>query len=337
MLRSFLKRPLLAGLIAGFVCGLCAAYVYVVIAIPAQKTFKALRQSDIASSTAYRLTDPLLTVSANSTATAPEFVALQAQIQAYIDQEEADGHLTAASVSFRDISHSDGFSVNPSLLYAPASLTKIPLAMAYYDLAQDDPRVLEASIIYSGTPDLDASEQIQSSVQLVPGTSYSVEDLIEHMIKYSDNNAEQLLANHLQAIGQIPALEELLANLRVHPNDSTTEVATASSYMLFFRVLYNATYLDRDYSEKLLSLMTQGDFRAGISAGVPSSVTVAQKFGDARIANASGQVVGAELQNCGIVYDTGKPYALCVMTKGTDIGTLEGVIARISQLIYDGR
>jgi beta-lactamase class A len=138
----------------------------------------------------------------------------------------------------------------------------------------------------------------------------------------------------LAAIGQLSVLSTLYADLGVKPNPDNPDYATAQSYSLFLRVLYNATYLDRDHSEKLLQLLAQSDFSKGIEAGVPNGILIAQKFGDARIPDAQGVQVGAELQDCGIVYYPDHPYVLCVMTKGTDISVLESAISNISQIVY---
>ena len=293
---------------------------------------RAVRESDFASSSAYEFTDPLMSVSSGGVNPAPEYAQLYQKVSTYITGQQSAG-LTTASVSFRDIDNSDGFNVNPTTLYDPASLTKIPLAMAYYSLAEQDPTVLSQTIYYSGDPDLDANEQIESPVQLAPG-NFTVEHMIEHMIRYSDNNAEQLLADHLGAIGQLKVLATLFADLGIKPNPDDPEYATAQSYSLFLRVLYNATYLDRDHSEKLLQLLAQSDFSKGIEGGVPNGISVAQKFGDVRITDAQGTQVGAELQDCGIVYDPDHPFVLCIMTKGSNIHYLESVISDISQIVY---
>ena len=320
--------------IVGFIAGaICAGFVvYLFDRHESDQNLRAVRQSDIASSSAYEFTDPLISVSLGGVNPAPEYTQLYKQVSSYIAGQQNVG-LAAASVSFRDINNSDGFNVNPSTLYDPASLTKIPLAMAYYSLAEQQPSVLSQSVNYSGTPDLDANEQVESPVQLVPG-NYTVEQLIEHLIRYSDNNAEQLLADQLAAIGQLPVLSTLFADLGVKSSPDNPDYATAQSYSLFLRVLYNATYLDRDYSEKLLQLLSQSDFSKGIEAGVPNGILIAQKFGDARIPNAQGQQVGAELQDCGIIYYPDHPYVLCVMTKGANISVLESTISNISQIVY---
>jgi beta-lactamase class A len=296
--------------------------------------FRIVRQSDIASSSTYMLTDPLVSVSENPSngAPTPEYTATYRKINTYISSQESNG-ASAVSVNFRDIDDADGFTINPSVLYDPASLTKVPLAMAYYALAESDQSVLSKTISYIG-PDLDTDEQVESPVQLAIGHSYRVEELIEHMIKYSDNNAEQLLANHLSSIGQLSTLSTLFSDFGIQNDPSNPDNTTVGSYSLFLRVLYNSTYLDRDYSEQLLSLLTQSDFDKGIKAGLPANVLVAQKFGDARIPNAQGQQVGAELQDCGIIYYPDHPYILCIMTKGANIQLLEQTIAGISQIVY---
>lgn len=320
---------------AGFVAGALVAGLGVYFFLPQSPQIKPLRESDIASSTGYAFTDPLIGLTTNSTANASQYAQLQNQVQDYINsQEQSD--LFSASVKFGDIEASQGFTINPTEEYDPASLTKVPLAMAYYALAENDPSVLSQQIMYTGNPDLDATEQIESPTQLVPGESYTVEDMIEHMIKYSDNNAEQLLADHLSAIGQLSVLSSLFDNLGIQNDPDIPDDTTVQSYSLFLRVLFNSTYLDRDYSEKLLQLLSQTDFSSGIDAGVPNSIVVSEKFGDARIPNSQGQQVGAELQNCGIVYYPDHPYLLCIMTKGDSVQNLERIIAQISKLVYDG-
>ena len=330
--RVFDKRITIA-LGIGFAAGIALAVLYFHIVEPQMQQVKVVRESDIASSTAYMFTDPLIGVTSGNT-TSPAYASLRTRINSYIASEATAG-LDSASVNFRDIDASQGFTINPAETYDPASLTKIPLAMAYYDLAEENSSVLSDQIFYSGDPDLDADEQIRSVVQLVPGESYTVEEMIEHMIRYSDNNAEQLLADHLVSLGQLEVLNKLFADLGIKTNASDPDYATAGSYSVFLRVLYNSTYLDREYSERLLQLMSQTDFTQGIESGIPNGVLVAQKFGDAKIPDAAGNVAGAELQNCGIVYYPDHPYILCIMTKGRSIDELERVLASISRIVFE--
>jgi beta-lactamase class A len=334
-MQPVIRRPFAKGAIVGFIVGAIIATIagYIFFPQPSQQG-TPIRVSNFASSTGDSFTDPLLTVSSGGV-NSPEYSQLQSQVQQYINAQEQNG-LASASVRFADIESQEGFMINQDEQYDPASLTKIPLAMAYYSLSESDPSVLSQSIVYSGTPDLDADEQIESQTQLAAGHSYTVEELIEHMIKYSDNNAEQLLADHLADIGQLDVLSSLFSDLGIKNSTTTPDDTTVGSYSLFLRVLFNSTYLDRSHSEQLLQLLSQSDFTVGLRAGVPASIIVAQKFGDARIPNAQGQQVGAELQDCGIIYYPQHPYILCVMTKGDNVTDLERVIAGISQITYQG-
>lgn len=328
-LRSYL--PVALGFVAGAVCVAVAACLIFNHSISNRLT--PVRESNLSvGGSSYMFTDPLIGLSTGGV-TSPDYAALQNQINSFV-ASQSGGPLFSVSVSFRDVLASEGFTTNPSAVYDPASLSKVPLAMAYYAIAEEDSSVMSDEIYYSGSPDLDANEQVKSPTQLVPGRSYTVAAMIEHLIKYSDNNAEQLLADHLAAIGKLDVLTALFSDLGIKTNPSTPDYASVGQYSIFLRVLYNATYLNRADSEALLKLLSESDFAQGIEAGVPNSIVVSQKFGDARIPDQSGAVVGAELHDCGIVYYPDHPYLLCVMTKGSSVASLEPVISGISNLVY---
>ena len=92
----------------------------------------------------------------------------------------------------------------------------------------------------------------------------------------------------------------------------TEDYMSVSDYASFFRILYNASYLTKDDSQKALDLLTKVDFADGIRAGVPKGVPVANKFGE-RSVNGLQQ-----LHDCGIVYYNNHPYLLCIMSRGSD-------------------
>jgi hypothetical protein len=100
-------------------------------------------------------------------------------------------------------------------------------------------------------------------------------------------------------------------------------------YGMFFRVLFNASYLSKDSSEKALKLLSESTFTKGLVAGIPSGVSISHKFGE--------RVMGdtRQLHDCGIVYLPKQPYLLCIMTRGKDFDQLAGVISEISKKVYD--
>ena len=326
--------PMLVGFGFGVVIT-CAVFGLFVLYNQKVSPIKPLRQSDLNPKSQYQFTDPLIGLSNPSDTDLPQYANLESKINTYIAGQGSYG-LASASVYFRDISAQGGFTINPDEIYTPASLYKVPLMVAYYKLAEDNPNILSHELLYTGRQDLDAAENSPSATQLSPGESYTVEELIAHMIEYSDNNADQLLLEYLVSSGQDAALTQIFRDLNINFGSLTAnaDIITVPSYMLFMRVLYNATYLDRTYSEKALELMSKADFTAGLAKPLPAGVLVSHKYGDANII--SGQEkTGTELHDCGIIYLPGHPYMLCVMTKGSaTFSKLEDVLATISGFVY---
>jgi beta-lactamase class A len=210
--------------------------------------------------------------------------------------------------------------------------------MAYLALSEIHPTILRDEITYTGTTDSTSVQDIKSPVSLTPGATYTVADLIEHMIRNLDNNAVDLLMKHLKDTNNLDTYTEVYCDLGIDPKVllTYTDNITPRQYLIFLRSLYNSTYLSRIDSEKALALMAETDFTGGISAGLPAGVKVAQKFGEVRMTDTDGNQVGKEINNCGIIYYPKHPYMLCVMTKaqGNDIAGLEETISTISRLIY---
>lgn len=297
---------------------------------------KTLRQSNVDTAISeYKFIDPLIGLKTSNTSSA--YNSMQQSVQALIDAEKKAG-LTSATIIFRDINASSGFSINPDEKYTPASLLKVPVMMVYYKIAEETPGILNDRITYTGSKDSNAVEDIRSAVTLKRGETYTVEELIEHMIRYSDNNAVDLLTQHLLDTNNLGDYAAVFSDLGIDPRSLKTysDTVTASQYLLFIRALYNSTYLSREYSEKAMELMSATDFSEGIESGVPNDVSVAQKFGEVRMTDASGNQIGKQLHNCGVIYYPKHPYILCIMTKdsSTDIPSLEHFIASISGTVY---
>ncbi len=103
--------------------------------------------------------------------------------------------------------------------------------------------------------------------------------------------------------------------------------------MNLFRILYNASYLRPEYSNVILSLLSESDFRQGLASGVPDGTEVAHKCGEAVYPGNDGNII-AVLSDCGIVYHEETPCILCIMTEGKDFNTLETVIRDLSKTVH---
>lgn len=246
-------------------------------------------------------------------------------LQRYIDA----GLLRDGSVYFRDLNNGMWFGINEGVFYRPASMLKVLVMIAYFKLAENDPAILGKKIAYKGNFDLTRIQGVPPSSGLLPGKSYAVEELIYDMIVLSDNNAAQLLVENIDP----HVLDRVLADLDVNFNpDNLERMVTAHAYAGFFRVLYNASYLNREFSERALELLSRSKFADGIRAGLPPELLAATKFGEWGDSTDSEIV---QLHEFGIVYYPGRPYLLGIMTRGKRGNDFEGLIKEISQVIYE--
>jgi len=254
--------------------------------------------------------------------------ALDSAVATYIQE----GKAKRISVWVRDLDTNQWASTNENLRYAPASLMKLPLMIAYYKVAEVQPSLLDTEIVYTASSTLnDTTQDFVPAPTLVPGKSYTVEQVIEDMIINSDNNATATLIDHLDPTIFTNTLIDL--GVKIPGSSNNYDFVTAKTYSSIFRMLYNASYLNRDYSEKALDLMSKEAFK-GIQVPLPSSVVVAHKFGEREVDNTDGSVQTRELHDCGIVYAQPHAYSICVMTEGSSFSDLMSVIQNLSALAY---
>jgi beta-lactamase class A len=282
----------------------------------------------------YAFIYPLLACNINNSNVYQENHVLESQIQSIIDTHRNNGEISKASAYFVDLKNGAWANVYGNEQYYPSSLGKIPILIAYYQMAESDPSVLSQEIEFPvGSPDLNQMQDIPPAAAIVPGLSYTVEQLLGYMIKYSDNNATALLDANIDQ----DTLARVYGDLGI-PSESNVSLAnadfiTAHQISTMFRVLYNATYLSRDDSEKALQLLSQASFTQGLVAGVASSTVVSHKLGLVGIAP-NGVTTEHELHDCGIVYAK-DPYLMCVMTRGSaSLPTLEKIISQLSRAAY---
>jgi len=279
----------------------------------------------------YRFTNPLLeceTVKdiSGSKELRPFKYKVQELVDAKLNTKKAD-HI---SVYFRDLNNGPWFGIDEKKEFSPASLLKVPILMVYLKLAEFNPQLLTKKIKYEWGEDFNLLEDIRPSKAIEKGKTYTVDELLYMMIAYSDNNAKDLLLQNIDArVFNQPYID---LGIEVPGIRKPEDFMNVKTYASFFRVLFNASYLNREMSEKALEYLTNVEFKDGLVAGVPSNVVVAHKFGERRILDANDV---KQLHDCGIIYYPGRPYLLCVMTRGNDFGALIDNVRDISYLVYE--
>ena len=291
------------------------------------------------SSATYQFIDPLLACDVGSEEAFPEFAPLKQTLTNLVAQEVVAGDAQHISLYLRSMISARWFEINGTETYAPASLFKIFVMMAYYKEADetDNPGLLQQEIPFQGSATYGNDAVGGTIVHLVNGKSYTVDQIINQMIMYSDNDAFNTLLNHFD-LDTLSRLETIFQDLNIPlpltQSDASINFMSVDNYAMVFRVLFGATYLSERYSEKALGLLAQATYTDGIVAGVPSGLTVAHKYGVLVVPQTATTTASDQLHDCGVVYYPNHPYLLCIMTSGNNLAGQQTTLKDISAAAY---
>lgn len=229
------------------------------------------------------------------------------------------------AVYFRDMENGPVFGLDANTMYTPASLMKVPLMMAVLKEAESNPALLSHKL-RNDQPEMARSDF--NTHALTRGAEYTVDELVRAMIASSDNDAVVMLRT---VVADAP-LNEVFRDfgLIIPEVRSAEDSMSVREYAAFFRILYNASYLNKAMSQKALEYLAASEFKQALADGVPPGVIVAHKFGERSFDDKKTK----QLHDCGIVYHPAKPYVLCVMTRGDDFDKLASVIKNVSAMVY---
>jgi beta-lactamase class A len=161
-----------------------------------------------------------------------------------------------------------------------------------------------------------------------------VNDLLLRMTAYGDNSAYALLLANLP-----PAyLHRTSRDLSMNYDPGRREDSlTLSAYASYFRVLFNASYLNEELSEKALRYLARSTFRDGMAAGIPSGTGIASKAGERVIPSfdTEGEPMEVlQLHEFGIIYHPERPFLLGITARGNDFHDLARVLRDVTSLVY---
>lgn len=208
------------------------------------------------------------------------------------------------SVYYEQLNSGANTSANANLRLFPASLTKLPLAIVVGRRVDDGVWNWNTKLTIQQSDIDSGSGNLYKTVKA--GDTMTVDDLLHAMIVDSDNTAQDVFLDQMKQADfdnfeQAVGLEDLFDN---------QGFISSKEYTRVLRVLWTASYTDRDDAQKILDLMSQDTFHDFLSQGIPSNVIFAHKWGENK-----DQSIFAD---SGIVYQDGKPYMITVIIKGKD-------------------
>lgn len=243
-----------------------------------------------------------------------------------IDEKKRLGVIQNASVYLRLLDHHQDVRINPSEVYFPGSLMKVPLLISLLKEAETKPDFLNRKVLFDQIFEELPKQNIKSkSIEL--GKSYTINELLYFMIVYSDNNATALLGNNIE----FDKIARVFDDLALPPIAAGNQDYSISlkDYSRFFRCLYNASYLGWEMSEYALDLLSQCTYSNGLKRNLPDDTKIALKFGEKNLDGVQ------QLHEMGIVYSDNQAYLIGIMTKGRDVEVLEDFIAELSKVVFD--
>jgi beta-lactamase class A len=269
----------------------------------------------------YDLIKPLLY--ADNVEEDPALKEVKANLSEAIKKYTSNGQLASASIYLKKMNETMSININSEETYNPGSMMKLPVMIAYFKEAMSNPSLLNKKILFPGH-NTNLLVEEGSKTAMKPGQTYSIKKLIEYMIIESDNDAMALLVTNIDN----SKLEKLYEDLKIPVPDksSSSFELTPIIYGRFLRVLYNSTYLDRNYSHMALSILTQTKYQKGLTRSIDSKIKVAHKYG----ISTTGEY--RSLSEAGIFYSN-EPYIFVIMTKGYDYNKLSDIIDECSVIV----
>ena len=259
---------------------------------------------------------------------------LKTPLQAFIQEKWYNNNETDhVSIYYKNLNNGNWFGINEEELFSPASLMKLPLLLVYLKRIEQDPNVRDQKTVYLQDPnESDHTQNIIPKKLLVHKQAYTIRELLEYMIMYSDNKASLLLEKNISLEDYKKAFTDndiIFPDLIDGRFDNNLKVI---EYAKFFSVLFNSSYVNKELSNYALWLLTKVDFKQWLVAGIEDNTIVAHKFGERNIIQNGTEK--KQLHDCGIIYYPNHPYVLCVMTRWYDWITLRETIQNISHIVY---
>jgi beta-lactamase class A len=256
------------------------------------------------------------------------------KVDALIEEKLDSDEVTAVSVYFRDLDNGNWFGIKEDEKFSPESQLKIPVLIAYFKWSETNPLVLRKKIFFRGVGGPFEPRYLRSPKPLEAGKEYTVIELLFRMTAYGDNSAYALLLANLPHAQLHKVAKDLYVN---YDPGKQEDSLTLSAYASFFRVLFNASYLNEEMSEKALRYLARASFRDGMAAGIPPEVSLASKAGERIIQTPDADGAPSEvlqLHEFGIVYHPERAFLLGVTVRGKDFRSLARVIRDVTGLVY---
>ena len=225
------------------------------------------------------------------------------------------------SVYIYDLNKTNGIGIDETTVFTAASVNKIAILAALYDLASNGKVDLEKIVILQQE---DIQDYGSGSIRYdPPGTPYSIKTLARLMMEKSDNTAAHILAN---IIITPQVIQEKINSWGLTQTDIENNKTSAKDMQILVTKMFDGEVANKTLTPEMLGFMDKSDFDDRIPRYLPKDIKVYHKTGDE---------VG-KIHDVGIVALPSHPYYLGIFTSDmTDEAGTKETLAKISKIVFD--
>ncbi len=244
---------------------------------------------------------------------------------------EINGSKQEVAVVIKDLDWNREFVLNEDEQFPAASLVKVPIMAAVFQAVKEGTIDLKEKLVLRGSAKTLGSGILKTKPS---GSVYTVEELVQIMITYSDNTATNLLIDrlgfdYLNAYFKELGLEETNLSRKMMDfrfrKKGVENFTTARDMALILERFYRSENMDHR-ARQCLAFLSQQKINDRIPRRLPEGVTVAHKTGLER--NVCHDV--------GIVYTEKGDFLICVLTKHTSTSKKsKDLISRLALHTYN--
>ncbi len=198
----------------------------------------------------------------------PTYSPLKERLSSLVDEAIADRRATDVGIYFRDLDEGRWIGVNEQHDFAPGSLLKVATLMTALRAVDANPARLTYTLrpVFGDTYEAAPQTYYPPAHPIAPGGSYSVDELLTHLIVESDNRA----ADALDYYFGISELERTLDDMNVPiPQGPADEANSPQDYSHFFAYSITAPISRVPHQKKHSSFSRALRFRTDSSLASP--------------------------------------------------------------------
>jgi beta-lactamase class A len=261
----------------------------------------------------------------------PSFVALSPAKSPSIQLEKiVKSHLANSDGSYgvyiKNLKTGEYYLLNENRQFRTASLYKLWVMAALFEKVKEKSIDLE-ELLESNIEDLNSRYDISDLEGRKDSgvIALSVNEALDKMITESDNYSALILS---EKVG-FPSIANFLKNYEFQYSSFGSEdllpTSTAMDIGVFFEMLYTGEIIDKEYSDKMISLLKRQKLNHKIPRDLPLGIVAAHKTGE----------LDEFSHDAGIVYASRLDYIIVIFSESDDPASANSVISTISRSVYD--